>query len=98
MRTLIAAAFTAVIGVAATTSAFALTPAPLDRAQVSMIINVAGGCGKGYHRGVLGECVPNGAVVVAPVVGGGVVVGTGACGGRGRHKVCGPNGCRWVCN
>jgi hypothetical protein len=97
MKTFIAAAVVAVIGVASTSPAFAFAPAPLDQAQASIIIKTAGGCGRGYHRGVLGECVPNGAVVVAPGVGG-VVVGTGPCGGRGRHKVCGPNGCRWVCN
>jgi hypothetical protein len=34
----------------------------------SDVMLVAGGCGIGFHRNILGACVPNGVVVVPPVV------------------------------
>jgi hypothetical protein len=89
-------------------SAAAVQAMPIVPDQApSMITQVAGGCGIGFHRGPYGGCRRNGyyggvyygapAVVVAP----GVVVGpVGPCGGRGAHQVCGPYGgnCRMVCN
>ena len=73
--------------------------------QDSLIVQVAGGCGVGFHRGPYGGCRRNGwyegrywgTPVVAPVVVAPAVVGP--CGGRGAHEVCGPYGrCRLVCN
>ncbi len=61
MKRLIAFAVTA--GVAVATATVAIAPA--DAAQ---------GCGRGFHRGPYGRCIPNrGPVVVAP--GGELVVG-----------------------
>jgi hypothetical protein len=34
----------------------------------SEVMLVAGGCGIGFHRNILGACVPNAVVVVPPVV------------------------------
>jgi hypothetical protein len=67
----------AVIGVSffcvAATSAMPL--APLEQAEASLTIPVAGGCGPGFHRGPYGGCRRNGyygglapGVVVARVV------------------------------
>jgi hypothetical protein len=77
-------------------------PLVSNQTQGSLVIQVAGGCGVGFHRGPYGGCRRNGwydgrywgtPAVVAP----GVVVGP--CGGRGAHEVCGPYGrCRMVCN
>ncbi|HKS87132.1 MAG TPA: hypothetical protein VJR71_16765 [Pseudolabrys sp.] len=66
-----------------------------------LFIQVAGGCGAGWHRGPYGHCRRNGyyggRYWGAPP---GVPVGPGPypCGGRGQHRVCGPNGCWMVCN
>ena len=85
-------------------AAQAVPLAPIEQSQAGLTIPVAGGCGAGWHRGPYGGCRRNGyyggmyygapAVVVAP----GVAVGPGPCGGRGQHRVCGPNGCWMVCN
>ena len=90
----------------ATTSAMPL--APLEQAQASLTIPVAGGCGPGFHRGPYGGCRRNGyyggvyygGAVVAPgvVVAAPVVVAPGPCGGRGMHRVCNPYRCWRVCN
>jgi len=99
MRKLIALAFFACIGLAGASSSQAMTPALLDNAQVGMTIQIAGGCGAGFHRGPYGGCRPNGgggAVVVAP--GAVVVAPVGRCGGRGTHRVCNPQRCWQACN
>lgn len=88
----------------------AMPLAPLDQGQAGLTIQVAGGCGAGWHRGPRGGCRRNGyyggtyfggavvapgVVVAAPPV---VVVPGGACGGRGTHRVCNPYRCWRVCN
>lgn len=91
-------AFIAGTGLAATPYAQAMTVAPPDRAQSSMTIKIAGGCGIGFHPGPNGGCRPNRAAVV--VVPGAVVVEpVGPCGGRGMHRVCNGLGRCWrACN
>ena len=94
MNKLIALAF--ILGL----SAGAAQALPLAPGQTpdNMIIKVEGGCGMGFHRGPMGGCIRNGGVVVVP---GAVVVAPvgGACGGRGRHRECSPEGrCIMVCN
>jgi len=94
MNRLIALAF--ILGLSG--SAVQAMPLAPGQAPASMTIQVAGGCGPGFHRGPYGGCRPNGEVVVVP---GTVVVapGAGPCGGMGRHRVCFPDGrCRMVCN
>jgi hypothetical protein len=67
----------------------------------SLVVPIAGGCGIGWHRGPYGGCRRNGyyggVYYGAPP---GAPVGPGAypCGGRGQHRVCGPNGCWMACN
>jgi hypothetical protein len=88
----------------------AMPLAPIELTQAGLTIPVAGGCGAGWHRGPMGGCRRNGyyggvyyggavvapgVVVAVPPV---VVVGPGPCGGRGMHRVCGPNGCWKACN
>ncbi len=73
---------------------------PLAPSQVpgNLVIKVEGGCGPGFHRGPYGRCYRNEGVVVVP---GAVVLepGVGPCGGRGRHRICYPDGrCAMVCN
>jgi hypothetical protein len=95
MNRLIALAF--ILGLSG--SAVQAMPLAPGQAPASMTIQVAGGCGPGFHRGPYGGCRPNGGEVV--VVPGTVVVapGAGPCGGMGRHRVCFPDGrCRMVCN
>jgi hypothetical protein len=95
--------FTSVLIVAAVSLSAATSqamPFGSNQARDSLVVQVAGGCGAGFHRGPNGGCRANvggPAVVVAP---GAVVVAPGApCGGRGRHKVCnGMGACRMVCN
>jgi hypothetical protein len=112
MKKLLAFAFA--IGVGLSANAVQAMPLAPDPAPSGMIIKVAGGCGIGFHRGPYGGCRRNGyyggvyfgapAVVVAPapVYGAppGAPVGPGPypCGGRGQHRVCGPNGCWMACN
>ena len=102
----------AVVGLSAV--AAQAMPFGSNQTQDSLVIPVAGGCGIGFHRGPYGGCRANGyyggPVVVAPPVyyGGpgyyvaapGAPVGPGPypCGGRGQHRVCGPNGCWMACN
>ena len=65
MNRLIAIAFlaSALIGAGATQ---AMPLAPLVPAANADVIEVAGGCGPGWHRGPYGGCVRNGVVVVRP--------------------------------
>ena len=46
-------------------AAQAVTPAPLS--TPSEVIQVAGGCGPGWHRGPRGRCIPNRAVMCRQV-------------------------------
>jgi hypothetical protein len=77
-----------------------------NQTQESLVVPISGGCGANFHRGPYGGCVANGyyggGVVVGPVVvpygGPGYYAPVGPCGGRGQHRVCGPNGCWMVCN
>ena len=101
MNRLVALAF--VLGLSG--SAVQAMPLAPGQAPADLVIKVAGGCGPGFHRGPYGGCRPNrgDAIVVVPgaVVPGAVVVapGLGPCGGRGRHRVCYPDGrCVMVCN
>jgi hypothetical protein len=85
----------------ATTSAMPL--APLEQAQASLTIPVAGGCGPGFHRGPYGGCRRNGyyggrywgGAVVAPGVG--VVVAPPVVVAPACRRVCNAYGCRRVC-
>ena len=76
-----------------------------NQTQDSLVVQVAGGCGIGFHRGPYGGCRRNGyyggRYWGAPYYGGPpvIVAPVGPCGGRGAHQVCGPYGnCRMVCN
>jgi len=82
LSTLVAAgAFVALLVPAAQ----AFTPAPLSTS--TDVIQVAGGCGPGFHRGPYGGCRRN--LGVARVVGGPVVVcRTVWVAGYGRRRVC----------
>jgi hypothetical protein len=68
------------VGVAIGVSFFSFSPAQsmpfdtLDRAQTSLTIPVAGGCGPGFHRGPYGGCRRNGYYGGAYYGGGAVVV------------------------
>jgi len=66
MKTLFAAAIFAAATVASFGSASAMPLAPAG--QSSDVIHVAQGCGPGFHRGPMGACRPNRAVIVAPAV------------------------------
>ncbi|MGH6727954.1 MAG: GCG_CRPN prefix-to-repeats domain-containing protein [Pseudolabrys sp.] len=94
MKKLVAFAFAIGLGVsAAAAQALPLVP---DRAATGMIIQVAGGCGIGWHRGPLGGCRRNGWY-------GGRYWGparvAGPCFGRGWHRACNGYGRCWrVCN
>jgi len=83
------------------TAAVQAMPLVPDQAPFGIITQVAGGCGIGWHRGPYGHCRRNG-YYGGVYYGGGVapvpVPGPYPCGGRGRHRVCGPNGCWMVCN
>ena len=58
MKKLIAMTFVATFALAAG-SAQAMPVAPIDQANLDMITTVAGGCGKGWHRGPYGGCQKN---------------------------------------
>lgn len=67
--------------------------APLDQAQTSLTIPVAGGCGPGFHRGPYGGCRRNG--YYSGVYYGGAVVAPGVA--VVPPVVVAPR-CRRVCN
>jgi hypothetical protein len=46
------------LGLAAITASQAMPLAPLDQAGSANTIQVAGGCGPGWHRGPYGGCRP----------------------------------------
>ena len=47
------------LGLAAMTASQAMPLAPLEQAASAHTIQVAGGCGPGWHRGPYGGCQPN---------------------------------------
>ena len=74
MKMLAVSALAIGLGLAAVSASQAMPMAPLAPAQAASdnVIQVAGGCGPGWHRGPYGGCQPNRGVVVverpAPVV------------------------------
>lgn len=58
MDKLIAMTFGAALMMAAA-SAQAMPVAPINHADLDMVTTVAGGCGKGWHRGPYGGCRKN---------------------------------------
>jgi hypothetical protein len=82
MRKLMAAAFF-LATIAGTAQAMPL--APLDTAPASNVIQVAGGCGPGWHRGPYGGCLRNYANPAAHACPRGYHIGpNGGCRGNGR--------------
>ena len=82
MNRLIATAF--VFGIMVT-DAHAMPLAPLAPATNSDVIEVAGGCGLGWHRGPYGGCLRNYANPAAHACPRGYHIGPGgACRGNGR--------------
>jgi hypothetical protein len=60
MKILAASALAIGLGLAAVSASQAMPMAPLDPAQAASenVIQVAGGCGPGWHRGPYGGCRP----------------------------------------
>ena len=58
MKNLMALAFVAAVGLVGASTSYAMTPAPLDTAS-GIVVQVAGGCGAGFHRGPYGGCIRN---------------------------------------
>jgi hypothetical protein len=80
--------------------------APLEQAQTSLTIPVAGGCGPGFHRGPYGGCRRNGyysgvyyggAVAPGVVVAPGVAVVPPVVVAPRCRRVCNPYRCWTVC-
>jgi hypothetical protein len=109
MRKVIALFFVLVFGL----SDIAVNAMPFlpDVGSSGLVTQVAGGCGAGRHRGPYGGCRSNGwynggywGYYGGRTWAGGappgypVPAGPYPCGGRGRHRVCGPGGCVMVCN
>ncbi len=96
MKTLFASMLVAAAAIMAAVAAQAM-PFVSDNGQDSIVIQVAGGCGVGWHRDFFGRCVPNyGGYYYGP--GPGYYYGA-PCGGRGTHRVCNAYGRCWrVCN
>jgi hypothetical protein len=65
MKILVAAAFLASL-IAGSSFANAMPLAPAGQAAGGDVIQVAGGCGPGFHPDRYGRCRPNGGVVVVP--------------------------------
>ncbi len=82
MRTLIAITF---LAATVTGSAQAMLLAPNANAPKTDIIQVAGGCGAGWHRGPYGGCLRNYANPAAHACPRGYHIGPGGgCRGNGR--------------
>jgi hypothetical protein len=58
MKLLAVSIFGLGLGLAAVTASQAMPLAPLDQAASANTIQVAGGCGPGWHRGPYGGCRP----------------------------------------
>lgn len=83
MNKLIAIAFAAGLGLAGATAAQAMTPAPIEPS--SDVIQIAGGCGPGWHRGPNGGCRRNYAQPWRHACPRGYHIGPGGrCRGNGR--------------
>ena len=68
-----------------TGTAQAMPPAPVDSTANANIIQVAGGCGPGWHRGPYGGCLRNFADPAAHACPRGFHIGPGGeCRGNGR--------------
>ena len=88
-------------------AAHSMPLAPLEQAQTSLTIPVAGGCGPGFHRGPYGGCRRNGyyggvyygGAAVAPgvVVAPGVAVVPPVVVAPRCRRVCNPYRCWNVC-
>jgi hypothetical protein len=82
MNRLIAAIF--FVGMAAGTAG-AMPLAPVDHALYSNVVEIAGGCGPGFHRGPFGGCRKNYAPGTVHACPRGYHVGPGGgCRGNGR--------------
>ena len=82
MRRILAAS---VLLAAMTTAASAMPLAPIDTAAKADVIQVAGGCGAGRHRGPYGGCLLNYANPAAHACPRGYHIGPyGGCRGNGR--------------
>jgi hypothetical protein len=101
MTKLLAVAVSIGVSIFCVAAAQSMPLAPLDQAQTSLTIPVAGGCGPGFHRGPYGGCRRNGyysgvyygGAVVAPGV---AVVPPVVVAPRCR-RVCNPYRCWTVC-
>ena len=74
--------------------------APLEKAQTSLTIPVAGGCGPGFHRGPYGGCRRNGyygGVYFGGAVAPGVAVVPPVVVAPACRQVCNPYRCWRVC-
>jgi hypothetical protein len=60
MTKLLAVAVSIGVSIFCVAAAQSMPLAPLDQAQTSLTIPVAGGCGPGFHRGPYGGCRRNG--------------------------------------
>jgi hypothetical protein len=100
MTKLLAVAVSIGVSIFCVAAAQSMPLAPLDQAQTSLTIPVAGGCGPGFHRGPYGGCRRNG--YYSGVYYGGAVVAPGAVvppvvvAPRCR-RVCNPYRCWTVC-
>jgi hypothetical protein len=82
MRKLFVATF---LSAALTTAASAMPLAPFDTTANTNVIQVAGGCGAGWHRGPYGGCLRNFANPAAHACPRGYHIGPGGgCRGNGR--------------
>ncbi|HTO64365.1 MAG TPA: hypothetical protein VMM15_24290 [Bradyrhizobium sp.] len=82
MKKILAASF---LLAAMTAAASAMPLAPIDTAAKADVIQVAGGCGAGWHRGPYGGCLRNFANPAAHACPRGYHVGPGGgCRGNGR--------------
>jgi len=85
MTKLIATVFAAAVAIAAASPSFAMPVAAAGGASQSDVVQVAGGCGPGWHRGPNGGCRRNWANPAAHPCPRGYHIGPGGrCRGNGR--------------
>jgi hypothetical protein len=106
MTKLLAVAVSIVVSFFCIAAAQSMPLAPLDQAETSLTIPVAGGCGPGFHRGPYGGCRRNGyysgvyyggAVAPGVVVAPGVAVVSPVVVAPRCRRVCNPYRCWTVC-